>query len=91
MSAAPVTHHELVDLGMTYRQLDHWVRQGWLRAHNPGCGSGRDRTFPRSELTVAKTMVALVKAGVGPAAAHRAARNDGQLASGVRVTVKADS
>lgn len=72
--------------GATFRQLDHWVRVGYLRPVG-GDGPGRHRDWPGDEVRVAKTMTRLVQAGVRPEAAHRAARNDGKLAPGVRVDV----
>lgn len=78
---------ELVqETGATFRQLDFWARQGYLRPVG-GEGSGRLRDWPGDEVRVAKVMTRLVQAGVLPAAAHRAARHDGELAPGVRVDV----
>jgi DNA-binding transcriptional MerR regulator len=72
--------------GATFRQLDHWCRKGWLRPEG-GEGTGNFRDFPGDEISVAKVMARLVDAGVSPEAAHRAARNSGELAPGVRVDV----
>lgn len=47
--------------GISYRQLDHWVRKGYLHADNPECGSGHSRTFQDEEVEVAVIMGALVK------------------------------
>lgn len=74
-------------VGLSYRRLDNWTRRGWLRALNPGVGSGRVRHWPASELEVARTMLVLTGAGVDPSAAARAARDGGRLAPGVTVTV----
>lgn len=85
------TTPDLLAFGMTFRQLDWWCRQGWIRADNPDPGSGKRRSFPPGEVEVAATMTALVKAGVSASAAHRAARNGGLLAPGVRVELAAAS
>jgi hypothetical protein len=61
------------DCGITYRQMDHWVRLGYLQP-GEGHGSGHARQWTRTELGVARDMGLLVKAGLLPAAAHRAAR-----------------
>lgn len=83
------THHDLTDIpGLTYRQLDYWVRQDWLHPDNPDGGTGSRRTFPPSEVAVAKTMAILTAAGVAASAAARAARNGGWLAPGVHVTIE---
>lgn len=35
----------LDDLGITHRQLDHWLTQGYIPAANPNPGSGNWRTL----------------------------------------------
>jgi DNA-binding transcriptional MerR regulator len=62
--------------GITYRQLDHWSRIGYLKPSNPDCGSGRRRDFPMAEVTVARRMALLVNAGLTLKTAHRVARGD---------------
>lgn len=70
------TSVQLVDeLGISYRQLDYWIRQGWLTPHNAHSGSGSQRDFRGSELTVAKRMGRLVAIGFHPALAARIARS----------------
>lgn len=56
--------------GITYRQLDHWARQGYLgeRAQR-NTGSGYERHWTGTEATKVRRMALLVRAGVGPAAA----------------------
>lgn len=71
--------------GITYRQLDHWCRKGYLRTAND-TGSGSQRAFTRTELDVARLMGVLVAVGVHPAAAETVARG-GLLAPGVRVVI----
>ena len=85
--AGHATNQDLLDVGLTYRRLDYWTRLGLLISDNPGCGSGRRRTFPPGELLVARFMVRLTQAGIEPTAAARAARNGGWLDAGVRVDV----
>lgn len=86
MTSETVTMHDLTALGLSYRTVDYWVRQGYLRAINPGRGTGRGiRTFPAGEVPVADRMRRLTAAGVTPEAAHRAARSDGWLSPEVRV------
>lgn len=81
------TSGDLVRLGLSYRQLDFWVRKGYLQPVRSGLGRGHDRMFPASEVRVAAEMAALVSAGLSPAVAHHAVRNGGELAPGVRVVV----
>ena len=81
------TSGDLVRLGLTYRQLDFWVRKGYLKPIRLGPGRGTDRMFPASEVQVAAKMAAYVAAGLPPAVAYRAVRNGGQLAPGVRIVV----
>lgn len=82
---------DLLACGITYRQMDHWCRQRYLRVDNPDPGSGRRRIFPPEEVRVVSVMARLVKAGLSVEGAHRAARNDGVLAPGVRVELAAAS
>lgn len=81
------TSADLTELGLTYRQLDHWCSKGWLRPDGEGCGSGSRRTFPEREWRCAVLMAVLVRAGVSPVSARRAAVSDGWLGPNVQVTV----
>jgi hypothetical protein len=61
------------ELGITYRQLDHWVTRGYLRPENkPGSGYGRE--FSESEIEIAKLMAKLVHAGFRAEKAAKTAR-----------------
>lgn len=71
--------------GATYRQLDHWVRLGYLHPLG-GRGSGSVRAWPPGELAVADCMARLVAAGLRPEAAHRVARG-GDLAPGITIAI----
>jgi hypothetical protein len=83
-----VTTSELVSITkITYRQCDFWCNSGYLRPIEPRPGTGTCRFFAAGEVKVAGLMAVMVKAGVSPEAAHRAARNGGELAPGVRVVI----
>jgi DNA-binding transcriptional MerR regulator len=51
-------------LGLTYRQLDHWSRVGYLRPEGNGRGSGSRRRWPAVEQRVARLMGRLTAAGM---------------------------
>ena len=63
--------------GITYRRLDHWIRKGYISCGFEGdeCGSGHWRTLDGAEIRVVALMVALVTAGLTPAAAAPVARS----------------
>lgn len=87
----PATAEDLLEVGLTYRQVDYWTRMGWLRADNPECGTGRVRRYPRGEVQVAKLMAALVTEGeMSPGKASAAARNGGWLADGMWLAIRRD-
>lgn len=59
----------------TYRQLDYWVRQGWLHpdvAHDQS-GAGYARQWTPVERDVASLMVRLIESGILTAVAARIA------------------
>jgi DNA-binding transcriptional MerR regulator len=61
--------------GITYRQLDYWTTQGWLRAdERRKQRSGYRRTYPEGELEIADGMRRLIGAGLTATAAARVAR-----------------
>lgn len=66
-----------LSLGITYRQLDHWVRAGYLKPEREQEGSGYWRHWPEEERRVGREMGQLVQAGLIPAVAHRIARDHG--------------
>ena len=79
-----------VSLGITYRQLDYWVWQGYLRPADPTPGTGVPREWPEAELEIARRMGRLTTAGLTPAAAAVIARDTwpaGELAPGITITV----
>lgn len=71
--------------GLTYRQVHHWTRMGWLVPEEQRPGPGVRLLYPPSEVEVAARMLRLVRAGLVPVAAHRAVREGGCLAEGVWV------
>ncbi len=64
MTELRLTTRELCDLtGITYRQADYWVRQGYLLADCPEPGSGHRRTHAVGELRVADALRQVLGAG----------------------------
>jgi MerR HTH family regulatory protein len=61
--------------GITYRQLDHWTKRGYLHAENPSPGSGRKRRWSEGEKQVAALMLRLISAGLTVEAASAVARS----------------
>lgn len=61
--------------GITYRQLEHWSNQGYLRAEAPAPGAGVAHYYGPDEAPVAKWMALLVRHGITPAAAAPIARD----------------
>jgi DNA-binding transcriptional MerR regulator len=68
MNAADLAEHA----GITYRQLDYWTRQGWLR--HASMGSGKDRDYTSTEAHVCVWMARFVRLGVTPVRAASYAR-----------------
>jgi predicted site-specific integrase-resolvase len=58
--------------GVTYRQVDHWCRAGYVRA--PADGSGTVRAIPAGEVEVLLMMARMVNAGLNRTVAARLAR-----------------
>jgi DNA-binding transcriptional MerR regulator len=91
----PFTLDQVLKRGLTYRQLDHWTRRGWLRPAHTG-GTGNARAWSQAELQIADLMRRLVAAGLTPEAAARAARThqDGRplvkLAPGLVLAIDTD-
>ena len=77
------------EAGVTYRQLDHYVRQGYLKPAHEG-GSGRQREWTRAELDVARVMGRLTAVGLRLETAHRIARSReprAEIAPGIWIEV----
>jgi hypothetical protein len=77
--------------GLTYRQLDYWIRAGYLLPNDAGAGAGSRRSWSDSERAVAVMMARLVAAGLTLEAAHRVARAGGRLELAPGVTVEVAS
>ena len=64
---------------ITYRQLDHWVRRGYLEpawvTNHTGRGRGTGREWTTTETAVACLMGRLTRAGLAPATAATVARS----------------
>lgn len=61
--------------GLSYRQVDYWVRAGYVECEQgPLPGSGRRRYFTPAEVRVLVLMAAMTRAGWLPAEAAVAAR-----------------
>ena len=83
------------DLGITYRQLDHWSRMGYLRPvrldRGRGGGTGSPRVWPPGELQVARLMGRLTAASIQPSLAAVVARkwpDAEEIAPGVFIQIK---
>lgn len=88
---------DLIDeVGISYRQADHWCRKGYVRTRCNGhevsegvwvsCsggGSGHFRIIDDDEVDVLRTMARLVHAGIIPEVAARLARNRTRLTDAV--------
>lgn len=70
-----ISSDDMLTAGITYRQLDHWCKTGYLRPAVASPGSGYQRKFPPEEREIARLMVSLTAVGVEPSAAARAARD----------------
>lgn len=73
MSHIPAAEAILV-AGITYRQLDHWTTNRYIRCHVPNPGHGNRRRYTEREVRVLTLMAALVREGVDPASASKVAR-----------------
>jgi predicted site-specific integrase-resolvase len=58
--------------GVTYRQVDHWCRTGYVKA--PADGSGTVRAIPAGEVEVLLMMARMVNAGLHSSRAAYLAR-----------------
>jgi len=60
--------------GVTYRQLDYWTTNRYVRCHHANPGSGYGRKYTAQEVHILTLMAALVKQGMEPRTASRVAR-----------------
>jgi MerR HTH family regulatory protein len=89
--------HTEDELGISYRQLDYWVRRGYLRPERRtarggkyGGGQGVSRRWPAAELEIARRMARLTAAGITPERAAVFARESwpsGEIAPGITVEI----
>lgn len=68
--------------GITYRQLDHWCRMGYVDLLNRTPGSGSPRHFTDAQLSHLATVKALVDAGINTRTAAHIAHNTPQYEHG---------
>jgi DNA-binding transcriptional MerR regulator len=61
--------------GATYRQLDYWIKLGYLKPDNAKDGSGSQRTWNGTEVAVAHLMIRLLRVGFIPKKASEIARS----------------
>jgi hypothetical protein len=73
--------------GISYRQVDHWVRLGLLRTASPCHGSGTIRRFHPVEINVARILAALRALGIGDSTPT--SRLGGELLHAVAAAVRA--
>lgn len=59
------------ETGLTYRQLDWWIRQGYVECDDPTPGSGTARELTDDQADFVRTMADLVKIGTGARKAHQ--------------------
>ena len=81
-------------LGITYRQLDYWTRQGHLKPKQDAPTSGAPRKWPLAELEIARRMARLTAAGIAVENAAAFARDSwpaGEIAPGLTLTATEDS
>lgn len=67
---------QMLALGVTYRQLDYWVRKGYLTpAVVDGSGPGNPRHWTGREHRIVELMLRLMRSGVEVSYAARMARD----------------
>jgi hypothetical protein len=81
------TANDLRRIGLSAQRVNYWTDRGYLLARQTSPGTGHGREWPPCELLVAAYMLLLVEAGLTAGAAARAARSQGEIAPGVRVSV----
>jgi hypothetical protein len=77
-------------MGITHRQLDHWVRQGYLAPVVAAPGTGNSREWLPIEIEIGRRMARLVAAGFVPERAAVIARFNwpaAEIAPGIRIEV----
>lgn len=77
--------------GITYRQLDHWTRLGYLTLEEPHPGSGNARTYPETEIHTARRIRVLLDSGLTLTAAVQAVRDGHVILGANRVTIAVEA
>lgn len=67
------TNQLLDKANITYRQLDHWTRKGWVHAYG-GLGSGTSRSYSGAEIDIVVLMADLIRVGISAEKAATIAR-----------------
>jgi hypothetical protein len=63
----PTTKEVATECGISYRQIDYWIRQGYVPMEGETCpGSGYHRDLSDSEAEHVRAISELVKIGVRP-------------------------
>jgi len=75
----PTSEQVATTAKITYRQLDHWVRRGYLEpawvTNRTGNGRGTGREWTATEAPIACLMGRLTRGGLAPATAAAVARS----------------
>lgn len=89
-----VSLDQMLATGVTYRQIDYWCRQDYLRPLEATPGSGYARVWPAVERDVALLIIRLQAVGVELATAAQIARsladsgtNRADLGGGVFISI----
>jgi len=89
-----VSLDQMLTTGVSYRQIDHWCRQGYLKPLTATPGSGYARIWPAVERDVALLINRLQAVGVELATAAQIARslvdsgtNRAELGGGVFISI----
>lgn len=69
-----VAYDEMLDAGLTARQVDYWARKGYLRPLQVATGHGVPRQWPALERDIARVMARLIAAGLAVDVAAASAR-----------------
>jgi hypothetical protein len=69
-----VSYDDMLDAGLTARQVDYWARKNYLRPVQVATGHGVPRQWPAVERDVARVMVRLINAGLSVDVAAGSAR-----------------
>lgn len=82
-----ITSELAAHAGVTYRQLDHWIRRGWVGATDPHPGPGVVREHRPADVAVCLRMAELTRCGLVPEAAHAIATGDAAAISRLSIAL----